>query len=66
MERPIRGDGVVATFGVMLVVLWFHRSALDAGFVFDDRVRIVEMESSIDQLWPPSPGSKGASGPSFD
>ncbi len=45
---------LIATFGVMIVVLSFHRSALDAGFVFDDRVRIVEMESTIDRLWPPS------------
>lgn len=44
----------LAVIGVVAVVLLVHRTALDAGFVFDDRARIVEMESSIDQLWPPS------------
>lgn len=37
-----------------IIVAWVHRGALDAGFVFDDRPRILEVEESIDALWPPS------------
>ena len=37
----------------MASVAFAYRTAVDAGFVYDDHVRIVAAERAIDRLWPP-------------
>jgi predicted negative regulator of RcsB-dependent stress response len=48
---------------VVLLIAIVYRTSYRAGFVFDDQVRIVAAERSIDHLWPPAGWLTGSQRP---
>ncbi|MFM1831806.1 MAG: repeat-containing protein YrrB [Planctomycetota bacterium] len=59
---PVWGRWLAAAIVVLLIAV-VYRTSYRAGFVFDDQVRIVAAERSIEHLWPPSGWLAGSQRP---